>query len=118
MLNAAIAEFAHNDLELDPEAIAKMLSISMAELARTIGVARNTLAAKPLAPKAELALRPLVKILSIATEMAGSPQRAAIWFKYVPLPSLGTKTAMEHVAGGHPDWVLGHIENVLNGVYA
>ena len=118
MLNPVVSAVANPALALDAEAFAKQLAISMTELAATVGVSRNTLIAKPTSPRAETALRPLAKILSLATEASGSVERAVIWFKYNPIMSLGTKTPMEHVRDGHADWVLGHIENVLNGVYS
>ena len=62
--------------------------------------------------------RPSRPTRSLATELAGSERRAIIWFKFNPIISLGTKTAQEHVADGHADWVLAHIEDLLNGVYA
>jgi uncharacterized protein (DUF2384 family) len=118
VLNPVVQEITAAGLSLDAEAMARCLSITVSELAATIGVSRNTLIAKPASPKAEAALRPLAKILSLATDATGSADRAIIWFKYNPIISLGTKTPMEHVRDGHADWVLGHIENVLNGVYA
>jgi uncharacterized protein (DUF2384 family) len=118
VLNPIVQDITTANLSLDPEAMARRLSITFSELAATIGVSRNTLTAKPASPKAEAAMRPLVKILSLATDATGSVDRAIIWFKYNPIISLGTKTPMEHVRDGHADWVLGHIENVLNGVYA
>lgn len=118
MLNPALDDFVKDDGNIDPAAIANMLSISLSELASLVGVSRNTLAARPLGAKATEALTPLVRILSLATEATGSERRAMIWFKFNPIISLGTKTAIEHVADGHSDWVLAHIEDVLNGVYA
>jgi hypothetical protein len=118
VLNPAVVSVANAELALDPEGFAKQLAISMTELAATVRVSRNTLSAKPTSARAETALRPLAKILSLATQASGSVERAVLWFKYNPIMSLGTKTPMEHVRDGHADWVLGHIENVLNGVYA
>lgn len=118
MLNPAIDDFVLDDGHIDPTAIARMLAVSLSELAKLVGVSRNTLAAKPLGSKATEALKPLVSILSLATEATGSERRAMIWFTFNPILSLGTKTAMEHVQDGHADWVIAHIEDVLNGVYA
>jgi uncharacterized protein (DUF2384 family) len=118
VLNPIVSAVTTPALALDADAFAKQLAISMTELAATVGVSRNTLTAKPTSARAETALRPLAKILSLATDAAGSVERAVIWFKYNPIMSLGTKTPMEHVRDGHADWVLAHIEDVLNGVYA
>ena len=118
VLNPIVPAVTTPALALDADAFARQLAISMTELAATVGVSRNTLTAKPTSARAETALRPLAKILSLATDAAGSVERAVIWFKYNPILSLGTKTPMEHVRDGHADWVLAHIQDVLNGVYA
>jgi len=103
---------------LDPRALAEQLDISLSQLAELIGLSRNTLAAEPLGKKGKEALLPLVRLLTHASQIAGSLDRAIIWFKYTPIVSMGTKTAMEHVRDGNIAWVHGHLENVYNGVYA
>lgn len=103
---------------LNPRALAEQLDISLSQLAELIGVSRNTLAAEPLGKKGKEALLPLVRLLTHASEVAGSLERAIVWFKYTPIVSMGTKTAMEHVRDGNIAWVHGHLENVYNGVYA
>lgn len=50
--------------------------------------------------------------------MTGSERKAGIWFRDQPISSMGTRTAMEHVAAGSADIVLLHLEDVRNGVYA
>ncbi|MDT0576396.1 hypothetical protein RM533_09370 [Croceicoccus sp. F390] len=104
--------------EIDPKALAATLRISMSELAELVGVSRNTLSTEPLGKKGRDALTPLVRLLSQAAEMAGTEDRAVVWFKYTPIVSMGTKTAMEHVKDGNAGWVQGHLRNVYNGVYA
>lgn len=103
---------------LNPRALAEQLDISLSQLAELIGLSRNTLAAEPLGKKGKEALLPLVRLLTHASQIAGSLDRAIIWFKYTPIVSMGTKTAMEHVRDGNIAWVHGHLENVYNGVYA
>lgn len=103
---------------LDPRALAEQLDISLSQLAELIGLSRNTLAAEPLGKKGKEALLPLVRLLTHASQIAGSLDRAIIWFKYTPIVSMGTKTAMEHVRDGNIAWVHRHLENVYNGVYA
>lgn len=103
---------------LNPRALAEQLDIPLSQLAELIGLSRNTLAAEPLGKKGKEALLPLVRLLTHASQIAGSLDRAIIWFKYTPIVSMGTKTAMEHVRDGNIAWVHGHLENVYNGVYA
>lgn len=103
---------------INPRALAEQLHIPVSELADLVSVSRNTLAAKPLGKKGREALLPLVRLLTHASEIAGSLERAVVWFKYTPIVSMGTQTAMEHVKDGNIAWVHGHLENVYNGVYA
>jgi uncharacterized protein (DUF2384 family) len=102
---------------IDPRTLAQTLALSLIDFARLIGVSRNSLADAG-SPKVQKAMAPLIKILSVATDMSGATTQAVHWFKFVPLPSLGFKTAMELVAEGKSDWVMGHFENLRNGVYS
>src|SRR5207248_8375243 len=61
---------------LSARQVSDLLGITMSELAGLVGVARNTLAARKGARKVDAALSPVVRILAMAEEMAGSGQRA------------------------------------------
>lgn len=103
---------------LSPRRVAELLGVTMTELAGLIGVARNTLAAKSGARKVDAALSPVVRVLAMAGEMAGSEERAAIWFKHQPIPGWGGKTAYDLMREGKADKVLAYLEAVRSGVYA
>jgi hypothetical protein len=98
--------------------VATLLGVTHSELARLVGVARNTLTAKSGARKVDQALSPLVRILAMATEMAGDESRAVIWFKHQPIPGWAGKSAYDLVAEGKSDKVLAYLEAVRSGVYA
>lgn len=103
---------------LSPRRVAELLGVTLSELAALIGVARNTLAAKAGARKVDAALSPVVRILTMAEEMAGDERRAAIWFKHQPIPGWAGKTAYDLVREGKADKVLAYLEAVRSGVYA
>ena len=103
---------------LSARRVAELLGVNLGELAGLIGVARNTLTAKTGARKVDAALSPVVRILSMAGEMAGDEQRAAIWFKHQPIPGWAGKTAYDLVRDGKADKVLSYLEAVRSGVYA
>lgn len=103
---------------LSPRRVADLLGVTLTELAALIGVARNTLAARGGARKVDAALSPVVRVLAMAAEMAGSQERAAIWFKHQPLPGWAGKTAYDLVREGKADKVLAYLEAVRSGVYA
>lgn len=113
---------------LSPRRVADLLGVTMTELAGLIGVARNTLAAKgggaragaatAGARKVDAALSPVVRVLAMASEMAGGEERAAIWFKHQPIPGWAGKTAYDLVREGKAGKVLAYLEAVRSGVYA
>lgn len=94
------------------------MGVTLAELAKLIGVARNTLTAKSGARKVDSALSKVVRILAMASEMAGDEARAVIWFKHQPIPGWAGKTAFDLVGEGKADKVLAYLESVRAGVYA
>jgi hypothetical protein len=81
-------------------------------------VARNTLTAKSATRRVDAALSPIVRILTVAAEMAGDEGRAVIWFKHQPIPGWAGKTAYDLVAEGRAADVLSYLEAVRSGVYA
>ena len=103
---------------LSARRVSELLGVTQSELAKLVGVARNTLTAKSGARKVDLALSPVVRILAMATEMAGDEHRAVIWFKHQPIPGWAGKTAYDLVAEGKSDKVLIYLEAVRSGVYA
>jgi uncharacterized protein (DUF2384 family) len=103
--------------DVDPRQVAETLRLPLKDLAKLIGISRGRLA-DPSSAKVQKAMAPVLKILSVATDMSGATTQAVHWFKFVPLPSLGFKTAMELVTEGKSDWVMGHFENLRNGVYS
>ena len=103
---------------LSAQRLSEQLGVTQAELARLAGVARNTLTAKSPTRKVDAALSPIVRILTVAAEMAGDESRAVIWFKHQPIPGWAGKTAYDLVAQGRSDQVLAYLEAVRAGVYA
>lgn len=118
MLSSHAENFATDDGDISPSALADTLKLSLSELAELAGVSRNSLRATDLGPKARSALQPIVQILSTATEMMGNRAKAAFWFRYDPMIGMGTHTAMEHVAAGRAPQVLLYLRNVANGGFA
>lgn len=103
---------------LSPQRVAEQLGVTLTELAKLAGVARNTLTGKTSARRVDAALSPLVRILAMASEMTGDQRRAAIWFKHQPIPGWAGKTAHDLVREGEAGKVLAYLEAVRSGVYA
>ncbi len=103
---------------LSARRVAEGFGLSLSDLSRLAGVARNTLTAKSGARRVDDALSPLVRILAMATEMTGDDSRTAVWFKHQPLPGYAGQTARDLVAEGKGEAVLRYLEAVRQGVYA
>jgi hypothetical protein len=103
---------------LSARRVADGLGVTLSELARLAGIARNTLTAKSSARKVDQALSPVVRIIAMASEMTGDEQRAVIWFKHQPIPGWAGKTAYDLVGEGKADKVLAYLEAVRSGVYS
>ena len=87
---------------LSARRVARVVGITLSELATLAGLARNTLTAKTRACKVDVALSPIVRILVLAPEMAGDDQRAAIWFKHQSMPGWAGKTRYDLVRERKP----------------
>ncbi|MGV8856734.1 MAG: antitoxin Xre/MbcA/ParS toxin-binding domain-containing protein [Devosia sp.] len=103
---------------LSANRLSEQLGVTQSELAKLVGIARNTLTAKSATRKVDVALSPIVRILAMAAEMAGDENRAVIWFKHQPIPGWAGKTAYDLVGQGKSDQVLAYLEAVRSGVYA
>jgi hypothetical protein len=103
---------------LSARRLAEALGVTLTELSALTGLARNTLTAKSGARTVDIALGPIVRILAVASEMAGDDRRAAIWFKHQPIPGWAGKTAYDLVRERKADKVLSYLEAVRSGVYS
>lgn len=103
---------------LSARRVSEALGVSLTELAALTGVARNTLTAASGARKVDAALSPIVRILALASEMAGDEGRAAVWFKHQPIPGFAGKTAYDLARDGRTDAVIDYLDGVRAGVYA
>jgi hypothetical protein len=118
-LDVAAAQFSEDSSRfLSSRRVSDLLGVTQSELAKLIGVARNTLTAASGTRKVDQALSPIVRILAMAAEMAGDESRAVIWFKHQPIPGWAGKTAYDLVGEGKAEKVLAYLEAVRAGIYA
>lgn len=103
---------------LSPARVAAALRIGVAELTQLARVSRATLARRATTAVADRALSPLARILAMATDMAGSTERAALWFKHQPLPGWAGRTARDLVADDRAQDALDYLEATRAGVHA
>ena len=99
-------------------AFATRLGITQAELAKLTGIDTPSFYRQSGLRKLDEAVRPLMNILNLASEMTGSDQRAALWFKHQPIPGWAGKTAYDLVSERKSDRVLAYLQSIQSGVYS
>jgi hypothetical protein len=101
---------------IEPARFADALSLQVKELADLAGVHRTTVAEKPTNPKLQSFLRDALRALSAAAEVSGGDMnRAAYWFRNVPIPEFDHRTAADLVSGGRVDAVIAYLESIEGG---
>ncbi len=108
-----------SDGSIDPARLARMLHMTMSDLANLVRLHRNTLARAPSSPKAQERLRVIARVLADAADlMDGNMVRTCLWFTTLPLSGFGGKTAADLVKSGNERAVHIHIQMLRDGVYA
>ncbi|WP_119306019.1 antitoxin Xre/MbcA/ParS toxin-binding domain-containing protein [Cohaesibacter haloalkalitolerans] len=100
-----------------PEITARF-GITQAELAQLTGVDHRAFSKNEVKRKLDEAVRPLARIFTMASEMTGSDEQAALWFKHKPIPGWAGKTAFDLVSARKADQVLAYLEAVQLGAYS
>lgn len=99
-----------------PGQIGEALHMNMEQLARTVGLHRNTMR-NPRSPQVQERLAEVAQIISRAAELAEGEGRAVAWFRYQPLPGFSNKTAEALVGEGKAAAVLQYLDELDDGGY-
>ncbi|WP_321447841.1 DUF2384 domain-containing protein [uncultured Cohaesibacter sp.] len=113
-----VTPFDPNSHIISARAFATNLGITQAELAKLTGIDRHALYSRTDLLKLEEAVRPLMSILNLASEMTGPDQCAALWFKHQPFPSWAGKAAFDLVSERKAERVLAYLRSVQSGLYS
>ena len=105
------------DGPINPRSLGDYLHLEVGALSRLAHINRNTLTRNPTSSKVQEALRPVVEILSIATELTASQGKAVAWFLHQPLVDFDFKTPQELVTDGEAEAVKAHLRMLAHGVY-
>lgn len=103
---------------IDPKRLAATLHATVGEVADLAGVHRSSLARNPASPEIQRKLGDIVTILSRATDMSGSLEKAVVWFRHQPIPALEQARAADLVARGEAGAVLHYLDVLEHGAYA
>ncbi|RJY09148.1 hypothetical protein D6201_07040 [Aurantiacibacter aquimixticola] len=94
------------------------MTISKAELARTVRVQPSALSRDNLSAATQAAFDPLLNILESATKVAGNEERAVTWFNHYPIVPMGRLPAIAHLAYGDAEGVKEFMDLTQDGVYS
>lgn len=115
----ALTAFAEDGV-FSPRRMAEALLTTQDEVARSIGLGRDSIARKDrlTSPRTQTRLREMVEILNRVSPRFGSDLLAFAWYRSQPLDGFGGLTAMALVREGHADRVMEYIDSVDAGVFA
>lgn len=102
---------------ISPKRVSERLKMPLAKLASVARLHRNSLTNAD-SPSVQDRLGVIVKILAKAAELSGDAGKAVVWFRYQPIPGFDYKTPEELVESGHAGAVLGHLDDLADGLPA
>lgn len=99
---------------------ADVFSMSKAQLAETVGLAREVFqkASRRSGPKAQMRVREMLEIINLVQAWAGGPVQAMAWYRAEPIPAFGGRTAEALVKSGAATAVRDYIDHLATGGYA
>ncbi len=100
---------------LSPVRVGEFFGFRVQELAERARVHRNTPTARPHTPQLQKYLQDMLRVLTVATEMTGDPDRAAFLLRNEPLKAFGYKTADTLIQEGRADAVIAYMESLAGG---
>ena len=105
---------------VDVDAMVAALGVTKAILARSLGLAEETLqrAARAEAPKTQARLREMLEILQRVEPLAGGFMQAFGWYRGQGIPALGDETAEALVKTGRAELVRAYLDAYAAGAYA
>jgi DNA-binding XRE family transcriptional regulator len=100
--------------------VADSFGLSKAQLAETVGLARESLykAERSRAPKTQTRIKEMLEIVSQVTEWAGGKQQAMAWYRAQQIPAFGGRTAEALVKEGKAAAVRDYLDHLAVGGFA
>ncbi len=99
---------------------ADVFSMSKAQLAETVGLAREVFqkTSRRSGPKAQTRVREMLEIINLVQVWAGGPAQAMAWYRAEPIPAFGGRTAEALVKSGAAGAVRDYVDHLATGGYA
>ena len=105
---------------VSPDALARRLKVSKAELEAALGVPQGSVCSRAEAKQrpTQRLLHDLAEIMRLAVPWTGSAGAALDWYRSQPLPSFGGQTAQALVLSNKGEAVKSYLQRVGVGGYA
>jgi hypothetical protein len=105
---------------IEPLAVSERLRVSLAELAQTAGVPRESLSktARIHSRSTQTRLRELLEILNRVEPWAGGALAAFAWYRSQSIPAFGDMTAEALVRAGRIEELRTHLDRIAAGGFA
>jgi hypothetical protein len=100
---------------IQPERFADALNLRVQDLAKLAGVHRTTVTETPGNARLQGYLREALRALSAAYEVTQDRDRAIFWFRNIPIPEFGHRTAETIIAEGKTDAVIAYLTSIASG---
>jgi len=115
-----VTGFLGADGQVSIDDVAERLGMSKAQLAQTIGLARETVyrAERLGAPKTQARTTEMLEIIGRIIDWAGGEKQAMAWFRAEPIAAFGGRTAESLVKEGKAAAVRDYLDHVATGGFA
>lgn len=103
------------DEVLSPRQVAKLLNLSLDELATAIGISYETLAEGPQSSQVQTFLCNTLRVLNAARGISSESELPTAWLLNEPLAAFKHKTAFELIQAGRTEDVLRYLNSFSSG---
>jgi uncharacterized protein (DUF2384 family) len=100
---------------LSPSRFSQVMHIDLQTLAKQAHVHRNTLQRTPGSENVQRFLREAIRVIRAAIDLNGDLERTIFWYRNMPIPTFGYKTAEMLVTEQRTEDVLKYIDSLEAG---
>jgi hypothetical protein len=112
-------EFLHDSTiglpTLSPSRFSEVMHIDLQTLASQAHVHRNTLQRAPGSESVQRFLREAIRVIRAALDLNGDLERAIFWYRNIPIPTFGYKTAEMLVTDNRTEDLLNYLDSLEAG---
>jgi uncharacterized protein (DUF2384 family) len=100
---------------LSPSRFSEVMHIDLQTLASQAHVHRNTLQRAPASESVQRFLREAIRVIRAALDLNGDLERTIFWYRNMPIPTFGYKTAETLVTEHRTEDLLQYIDSLEAG---